>query len=221
MIIKPTDLRALDPKNRFLVLDGVNGAGKTTVLRHLVERLGARGEKTTATFEPGDTELGRALRPLVLDPSREKPAPMSELMIFAADRAEHVTKLLRPALSRGEFVVSDRYYYSSEAFQGYGRGLALETVRELNTLAIDGLLPGLLLLLDLDPREGLRRTRLRRGADAPEDDALELETIAFHERIRQGFLDIAARVSEPVLIVDAGKPQADVLKFIDSVAAKL
>lgn len=207
--------------NRFIVLDGVNGAGKSTVLRHLVAALTARGFTVTATFEPGDTALGREIRPLLLDPKRERPTPMSELFLFAADRAEHVAKTIRPALQRGDYVVSDRYYYSTEAFQGYGRGLDRAAIQSINLNAIDGMVPALVILLDLDPQVGLERTRTRRSITHSPDDAFETETLAFHQRMRQGFLEIAERVGEPVLILDASQSEATVLKMVDSVAAKL
>lgn len=187
----------------FLVVDGVNGAGKSTFIRRLVQHLEERGVTPTVTREPGGTPLGSVLRPLLLE-SRGV-APLAELFMFAADRAQHVATLIRPALAAGRAVISDRYYYSTTAFQGYGRGLPLERVEAINALAIDGCLPDLLLLLDLDPAEGLRRTRSRQSNG--EEDRIEHEELAFHHRLRDGFLDLARRCREPCLVIDAAVSQ--------------
>ncbi|MBX7143580.1 MAG: dTMP kinase [Oligoflexia bacterium] len=200
----------------FLVLEGVNGAGKSTLLTKLSERLAQNGKSVVCSREPGATELGKTLRSLILEPKGDKAAPIAELMLFGADRADHVAKVIQPNLQSGRWVISDRYLYSSIAFQGFGRQLPMQAVEAVNTLATSGVLPDLVILLDLDPAEGLRRTQSRSQASAKlgEGDAFEKEALAFHTRIRDGFLKIAASRPEPFLVVDASQSQQDVFSTV-------
>jgi dTMP kinase len=187
----------------FLVVEGVNGAGKSTLVSQIANFLGEEGEgkAVVTTFEPGATPLGAHLRRLLLDGEEDGVAPLAELFLFAADRANHVQQKILPALESSKLVISDRYYYSTAAFQGYGRGLDLAVVNTINQLAIGGLLPDLVLLLDLDPELGLIRNQAR-GANQGRD-SFEEEEIAFHKRLREGFLEIARVCKEPVVVLDA------------------
>jgi dTMP kinase len=203
MITSLNQLSSIHPKG-FLVLDGVNGAGKTTLLKKILQHLADNNKTVKATREPGATELGVNLRRLLLENPHEQPCSLAEMFLFAADRAEHVNKLIRPAINRGELVVSDRYYYSTVAFQGYGRKLDLEMTYSINQIAIDGMLPDLVLLLDLDPAEGLKRTTTRRTEDCGKD-SFEREALEFHRAIREGFLEIARTAPEQFYLVDASK----------------
>lgn len=203
MIVSPESIAFTAPQG-FLVLEGVNGAGKTTLQSRIIDHLSAAGRKTVRTREPGSTRLGEQIRGILLS-GAERPCPRSELLLFAADRAEHVEKTIRPALAAGSFVISDRYLYSTTAFQGYGRELDLGMVDTINRTAIDGLEPDFVILLDLDAAEGLRRSAKR--GDAAED-AFEAEALAFHERLRRGFLKIAAESKTPFIVLDAtGTPE--------------
>jgi dTMP kinase len=188
----------------FIVLEGVNGAGKTTQLRLLSEHLKQKGKDVVCTREPGAGALGSELRRIVLS-GEYTIDPVAELLLFEADRAQHVSGLIKPALQNGKVVISDRYYYSSEAFQGYGRGLDLSMVQNLNEIAIQGLRPDLCIILDLDPAEGLARASARSSANgnAAERDRMEDVELAFHQRLRRGFLEIANACPEPCLIIDA------------------
>lgn len=185
----------------FLVLEGVNGAGKTTLQEKLGAHIAPR-RKVVKTREPGATRLGQSLRAMLLEGSAGEISDLAELFLFAANRAEHVSKLIRPALDRGEVVLCDRFLYSTLAFQGHGRGLDLSAASSVNEIAIAGLRPDLVLLLDLDAREGLVRSGRREDADK---DSFEKEDLQFHERIRQGFLEVARSRPEPFLILDASK----------------
>jgi dTMP kinase len=189
----------------FIVLEGVNGAGKTTLQTKIAEFFHSHSERTILTREPGSTALGKTLRSLVLEHPEEVPCEMAELFIFAADRAQHVDKVIRPGMHGGAWVVSDRYYYSTVAFQGYGRGINGETIRQVTSLAIDGVMPDLVLLLDLDPAVGLARTQSRKSGPVQNSDSFEAETLEFHTRIRNGFLEIAKTFKENFAVLDANQ----------------
>jgi dTMP kinase len=184
----------------FITLEGGDGAGKTTQQALLSERLRQEGYACLCTCEPGDTALGRRLRDLLLygDPL----AQATELLLYAADRAEHVSKVIVPALAAGQVVVCDRFTDSTLAYQGYGRGLDLEKIRQLNHLATSGLQPHLTLWLDLPPEVGLARRRI--------PDRLEQERLEFHRRVYQGFQVLAASEPQRIVRVDAQGSLAEV-----------
>lgn len=190
----------------LITFEGGEGAGKSTQARALAERLRAAGRTVVLTREPGGTPFGELARTLALHRALEgghrvRLDEMAELLLFEAARAQHVDELIRPALDRGEVVICDRFTDSSVAYQGYGRGLPPETVHQANLLATRGLAPDLTVLLDLPVESGLAR---RLGESAP--DHFEQETLAFHERIRQGFLALAAAEPARWLVVDAAQP---------------
>lgn len=180
----------------FIAVEGGDGAGKSTQSALLAGWLRERGAEVVQTREPGGTTLGAALRELVLHGADGSVSPRAEALIFAADRAHHVATLVRPALERGAVVLTDRYLDSSVAYQGAARRLGHEEVRQLSMWAVDGLVPDLTVLLDIGAGEGRRR----RG---DVHDRLEREADDFHERVRQGFLDLAAREPERYLVLDA------------------
>jgi dTMP kinase len=181
----------------FIVFEGGEGAGKSTQVRHLAEELRRAGRDVVITREPGATEAGAQIRRMLLD--GEALSPRAEALLYAADRAHHVATVVRPALARGAIVVSDRYVDSSLAYQGAGRTLPVGEVAWLSAWATGGLKPDLTVLLDLEPAVGLRRAESRgRGSDR-----LEGESLAFHERVRFAFLDLAAAESNRYLVLDA------------------
>lgn len=186
---------------RFIVFEGGEGAGKSTQIQRLAEVLGAYGRAIVVTREPGATPIGERIRELILEPTAaggEPLSPRAEALLYAADRSHHVTTVIRPALERGSIVLSDRFVDSSLAYQGAGRTLPTDEIRWLSTWATGGLRPDLVVLLDIDPAEGLRRAAARGGADR-----LEAESLAFHRRVRQAFLDLAAEEPDRYLVVDA------------------
>ena len=202
----------------FVAFEGGEGAGKTTQLRRLAESLEAAGREVVLTHEPGDSPVGSRLRALLLDPATTM-TPQTEALLYAADRAEHVAHVVRPALARGAVVMTDRYIDSSVAYQGFARGLDVEVVAQTSRWATGGLLPAVTVLLDLDPAEGLRRAR-GRGQGV---DRLEAETLDFHARVRAGFLTLAAADPGRYAVVDAAQhPErvaADVRAAVDTVLA--
>jgi dTMP kinase len=187
----------------FLALEGGEGAGKSTQSRLLVDWLQATGREVVLTREPGATAVGQQIRSVLLDPMTGGISPRAEAMLYAADRAQHVAQVILPALERGAVVVTDRYVDSSLAYQGAGRELDLPEVARLSRWATGGLRPDLTLLLDVDPIVGLARI-----AGAP--DRIESESLSFHQRVRQGFLDLAAADPDRYLVLTASDPAAAV-----------
>ncbi|MCS7208249.1 MAG: dTMP kinase [Fimbriimonadales bacterium] len=183
------------PRAPFIVFEGIEGAGKTTLAHRLTDWLHARGVPVLLTREPGGSELGRQLRPVLLHQPLDA---YTELFLFLADRRQHTQQVILPALTRGTWVLCDRYADSTLVYQGYGRGLDIELIRQLNTLATDGLVPDLTVLIDLPVAEALTR------ADAP--NRFEAETLEFHQRIREGYLHEAQRAPERYLILNGLEP---------------
>jgi dTMP kinase len=181
----------------FITFEGPEGAGKTTQIAILTERLRGRGLSVVTTRQPGGDPLGQSLRALILDQSAIAVDPMAELFMMMADRAQSVVKVIQPALASGSTVICDRYADSSVAYQGYGHGIDLDTVRRLNEIATRALAPDLTILLDIDPKLGLDRQRQRNKMESMGYD--------FHCRVRGGFLDIARVQPERVRTVDASR----------------
>ncbi|WP_312875395.1 dTMP kinase [Allocatelliglobosispora scoriae] len=197
----------------FIVFEGGEGAGKSTQLELLAEKLRGLGHDVVVTREPGATPVGAGIRKLVLDRESADDAPIgprAEALLYAADRAHHVASLVRPALARGAVVISDRYVDSSLAYQGAGRALAAEDVAWLSRWATNGLKPDLTIVLDVDPTTGLSRVA-DRGAG---HDRLESESLRFHERVRHAFLDLAAAEPARYLVVDAAEPVETITELI-------
>ncbi len=202
------------PPGRLITIEGVEGAGKSTQVELLRRWLAARGRPVIATAEPDGTAVGAAIRTLL---GTASPAPATEAFLFAASRAEHVATVIRPALARGDDVVSDRFADSTVAYQGYGRGVPLEMIAELNRLACGDLRPALTIVLDLDVAEGLRRVAARRGGAADRFERLALE---FHERVRKGYWAIRDREPDRVVLVDADRPPPLVAADVQAVVAR-
>ncbi|GAA6527482.1 dTMP kinase [Intrasporangium sp. DVR] len=179
----------------FVCFEGGDGAGKSTQVRLLAEALERAGREVLVTRQPGGTPLGARIRELVLH--GDHVSPRAEALLFAADKAHHVDELIRPGLAQGRVVITDRYTDSSIAYQGAGRDLGADEIRQLQHWAVGGLFPDLTVLLDVRPDVG----RSRRG---DVHDRLESEADEFHAAVRQGFLDLAAREPERYLVLDAG-----------------
>jgi len=205
------------PRGRLITVEGVEGAGKSTQVETLRAYLGARGVSVLATAEPDGTPLGASIRRVLGEVDRV--TSLTEALLFAASRAEHVQRVIRPALAAGQVVLCDRYVDSTVAYQGYGRGISLETIAQLNRLATEGCLPDLTLVLDLDVAEGLRRVRARRGALAA-CDPFERLAIEFHERVRKGYWAIRDREPERVTVVDADRAPAVVAADLARIVAQ-
>ena len=166
----------------FIVFEGPEGAGKSTQIRHLSERLRAGGIPPLLTREPGGTPAADAIREVILNPELNI-NPLAEFLLYSASRAQHVAEVIQPALERQELIISDRYFGASVAYQGYGRGLELDFIYDLSQRVTLGIRPDLVILLDIDPALGLERI-----AQRGQTDRLERADLAFHRRVRQGFL---------------------------------
>jgi dTMP kinase len=203
----------------FITREGVEGSGKTTQTALVAESLRAAGHRVTVTREPGGTRAGEAIRAIFLDPAVSLHAA-AELLLVLADRAQHVREKLKPALAAGEIVLSDRYSDSTIAYQGYGRGLDLKLLDELNRLATDGTHPDLTIVLDLAVETGLERTRARVRGDVRGPDRFEGEQVEFHRRVREGFLTIARDQPGRVRTLDATAPVAEITgRIVEAIVA--
>ncbi len=200
---------------RLITVEGIDGCGKTTQLQLLAAHCRSFGTEVVVTREPGGTDLGVQVRAVLLGGDPGSVDPLAELLLYAADRAQHVERLIRPALEAGKIVLCDRYVDASQAYQGYGRGFSLTLVRDLNQLATGGLRPARTLLYDLEVEEGLRRTRLRQsrltasttpGGEPDEEDRqdrLDREAVEFHRQVRDGYRAIAAAEPDRIRLLSA------------------
>ena len=184
----------------LITVEGVEGSGKSTHCRSLGQWLTDRGRDVVLTSEPDGTPLGSAIRGL-FEKDSTPPTPLTQTFLFMAARQQHVSQVIRPALARGAVVVSDRYADATLAYQGFGGGMELETIRDLNALATGGVMPDLTILLDLDPAEGIRRISDRRL------DTFEKMDLDFHRRVREGYLEIAHAEKNRVVVLSAEQPK--------------
>lgn len=183
----------------FIAFEGGEGAGKSTQEALLAAALTERGHHVVRTREPGGTPAGERIREILLSPEFDGLNARAEALLFAAARGEHVARVIRPALDRGDVVICDRYLDSSVAYQGYGRELGVETIRQLSLWATDDLVPDLTIVLDIDPAIGLSRLE--------NPDRMEAEPIEFHRAVRAGFLDLASKDPDRYLVLPADQPR--------------
>ncbi|MBI4839138.1 MAG: dTMP kinase [Nitrospirae bacterium] len=192
----------------FLTFEGIEGSGKSTQLKLLSSYLKAKGLKVLTTEEPGGTKIGLQIRGILLAPENSM-HPLTELLLYNTSRAQHVREIIYPALMQGAVVICDRFFDSTVAYQGYGRGIEISVIRTLNEITAPDLKPFVTFLLDMDVEEGLRR-----NVKARKRDRLELETVEFHKRVREGYFEIAKEEPERVKIIDASGSTEEVHKKI-------
>ncbi|MEJ2697628.1 MAG: dTMP kinase [Candidatus Sulfobium sp.] len=188
-------------KGIFISLEGIEGTGKTTQAGFLAGHLRRKGLSVTKTEEPGGTAIGLRIRELLLSPGSTNMDPVTELLLYNASRVQHIREVIMPVLERGDVVVTDRFSDSTTAYQGYGRGIDLKLIDSLDLIATRRLRPDLTILLDIDVETGLKRNR-----KINKDDRIEREDISFHEKVRQGFIHIAAQSPDRIRIVDCSGP---------------
>jgi dTMP kinase len=201
---------------RFISFEGVDGSGKSTQLAALSRALIARGLPVVTTREPGGTPVGEAIRRVVLSAEFSGMSARTELLLYLASRAEHVELVIRPALTRGSVVLCDRFSEATLAYQAFGRGLPIDDVRALVGFGACGVEPDLVILLDLSVEDGLARVKERRA-----DDRIDREAVAFHQRVRDGYLALAAQAPHRFKILDARRPLEDLHRAIVEIVEPL
>lgn len=196
---------------RFVTFEGPDGAGKTTQMKMLGEKLAGEGIVVSYTREPGGTRISEEIRKLLLDPGNKEMAYRTEALLYAAARAQHVEEFIRPAVGEGKLVLCDRFSDSTIAYQGYGRGIELDFLEKLNKMATAGLVPDMTFILDIEPGEGINRINEKRTAATGESkDRIESENIGFHNRVREGFLKLAQQNPARCRVIDASKNREEI-----------
>lgn len=191
-------------KGKFITFEGIEGSGKTTQIAEVAAYLKGKGHEIVQTREPGGTEIGDQIRKILLDPTNTKMSARTELLLYAASRAQHVEEVIRPALKDGKIVLCDRYSDATTAYQGAARNLSKDIIVGLDKIATDHLIPDLTFLFDLPAWVGLNRAHARNKGEGIED-RFENEKLDFHEKVRQGYLKIAVAEPKRVVVIDATK----------------
>jgi dTMP kinase len=207
----------------FITLEGIEGSGKTTQIDRLVEFLEDKGFECVTTRQPGGTRIGENIRSILLDPANNSLEPTAELLLYMADRAQHIHELIKPCLKEGKTVVCDRYYDATLVYQGFARGLNIELIRKLHHLLFNDLKPDITLLLDLPPILGLERAwqQLNTGQRSGRESRFETEKVAFHEKVRAGYLELARQEPDRIRIIDAAPPPDQVFADISKIVTTL
>ncbi len=187
-------------KGLFITVEGTDGSGKTTQIKLMEQFLNDTGIDVVLSREPGGTEISEMIRDLILDPRNSDISPLTEMMLYAAARAQHVSQVIRPALENGKYVICDRFVDSSYAYQGCGRGVDLKTVADVNRAAVDGVVPDITFFLDLDPRLAIERRIKSTGADR-----IEQEKMDFHMRVYEGYKKMSLLYPDRIKTIDASK----------------
>ncbi len=206
----------------FITLEGIEGSGKTSQVNNMAVFLEDRGRVCLLTREPGGTKIGRRIRQVLLDPESRDLDPLAELLLYNADRVQHVREIILPAIVAGKVVVCDRYVDATRAYQGVARNLDIELVETLHRLLVADLKPDLTFLLDLPPEEGLARAwvQINSGGRNDRETRFEKEALAFHTSVRKGYLDLAAQEPDRFVIIDARASIEDVWQQIAAVLEK-
>lgn len=203
----------------FITFEGIEGCGKTTQIKRLAKRLNDNGIQFISTLEPGGTRIGQDIRRLLLDSRNSHLSPLAELVLYEADRAQHVEEIIRPALAQGKWVICDRFFDATVAYQGAGRGLDIDLIMTLNSKVTGGLTPDITLLLDCPPEMGIERALKRNNASTQDgQDRFEREKMEFHKKVRNAYLDIS-RNEKRFSIIDASLPEDPVEEEIFRIIA--
>lgn len=197
-------------KGLFITFEGTDGSGKTTQIKLVEEYMKAKGYEVLLTREPGGTRVSEMIRDLILDPANTEIFPLTELILYAASRAQHVVQVIKPAVEAGKIVICDRFVDSSYAYQGCGRGVDLKVVADVNRVAIDGMIPDITFFLDIDPEIALKRRINSTGADR-----IEQEKIEFHRRVYDGYKKMSVLFSDRIRTINANKSIEDISSEIN------
>lgn len=193
----------------FVTIEGPEGSGKSSVTKEVVKLLEAEGETVVLTREPGGTPIAEEIRNVILDKANTAMDPVTEALLYAASRRQHLVEKVWPLSKEGKIVISDRFLDSSLAYQGGARGIGIDKVLALNQYATDGFYPDLTLLFDIDPRIGMQRIAANNNREV---NRLDLEKIEFHDKVRQTFLELAKRFNDRFVVLDASKPFDEVVQ---------
>ncbi len=192
----------------FITFEGIEGSGKTTQIHKIADFFNNAGFKTVTTREPGDTEIGKKIRSILLDPENKEMSSLCELFLYVADRAQHLHEIIWPALKNDKIVLCDRFIDSTIVYQGKARGLETEIIERIHGISagiVQNLKPDLTVLFDLNPETGLKRTftALEMGQRSGNEVRFELESLKFHKKVRRGYLELASKEKERFLVIDA------------------
>ena len=191
---------------RFLSFEGIEGCGKTTQIGILSEYLTKKNIPHTITREPGGTAVGEGIRKILLNSETIHLTAASELLLFYASRSQNINEKIKPSLAKGEMVICDRFYHASMAYQGFGRGIPLDFIDKLTDLVCADYRPELTILLDIAPEIGLGRARARNHRRSEDEGRFEMEDVRFYTKIRNGYLDLAAREPDRIQVIPADRP---------------
>jgi dTMP kinase len=205
----------------FISFEGIEGSGKTTHAKHMVRFLKDKGHDCVITREPGGTRIGEKIRSILLDPLSKDMDPLTELLLYTADRAQHIKEYILPLLSDGKMVLCDRYYDATMAYQGFARGLSIGLIEKMHKLLFENLKPDITLLLDLPPEIGLKRAwkQINNGNRIGEETRFEEERLSFHRRVREGYLELSRLEPERFRVIDASKDEDGVREEIIKILA--
>jgi dTMP kinase len=200
----------------FITLEGIEGSGKTTQIKHIFAFLESKGHDCVVTREPGGTKIGEKIRSILLDPESNDMDPLAELLLYNADRVQHIKELVNPSLIAGKTVLCDRYYDATVAYQGFARGLDIGLINSLHKLTCKDLKPDMTILLDLPAKTGLSRAwrQIKNGARDGVETRFEKETLSFHEKVRAGYLELARLEPARFRVIDASLDENQVQKKI-------
>ncbi len=203
-------------KGLFITFEGIEGCGKTTQMNLLADHLKKVGVSVLKTREPGGTKIGEEIREMLLNPDNKKMAKETEMLLYGASRAQHIKELIEPALKSGKIVLCDRYADSTLAYQGFGRNMGISLIRKTCPLSLGSIQPELTILLDLDVKAGLSRIKNRKGGN----DRIEKEKIAFHNKVRKGYLKLAKASRGRIRVVRADRKIEEIQKEIRDILIK-
>ena len=203
-------------KGLFISLEGIEGTGKTTQASLVNEFLHQQGYDSIITEEPGGTFIGSRIRDILLSVQHTEMDPVTELLLYFADRAQHIRELIQPALEARKIVITDRFTDSTLAYQGYGRGIDIDFIIEIDRISTSCMRPDITLLLDLDAEEGLRRNKR-----INKEDRLELEDVAFHKKVRAGYLELATREPDRIKLIEATEDIGNIQRKIQKIITDL
>jgi dTMP kinase len=200
----------------LITLEGIEGSGKTTQIDHIAAYFQKSGLEYIITKEPGGTVLGEKIRSILLDPGNSNIHPMTELLLYAADRVQHIKEFITPMMDAGNIVICDRFCDSTTVYQGFTRGIDVSLIQRLNSLVLEGLAPDITFVLDLDPEIGLKRAwkQIRDGSRSESETRFENEKLQFHESVRNGYLELARQEPDRFVVVNASLDPAKVSEQI-------